>query len=247
MAWSSCMFWRRSPSARAWCSAKCARPAAFTVRIAASALRTSSSMRVPCEGASAMPMLQVSVKVGAVDAAGLRHDVQDAPRRGLGGGGVGGLDEHAGTNWSPPRRASRSSPRRHHPAGAAPPSCSTRVADVVAQAVVDLAEAVHVDHQAGVGAGFAAAPRRWLRPHCSASVTAVGQAGQRRAHQRFDARSAAMRSLRSRNDHTRPCERPARISGRVTRSSTWPVCSVEAVGGADQQRASIAAPAGGCA
>ena len=125
-------------------------------------------------------------------------------------------------------------------------SISTRSPIVVAQAVVDLAEAVQVDQQQREAAAVAGARAALACGHALGQLAAVGQAGQRvgaATAPRCAAAPPAARSGRGTNTPG-PSAWPRHHSGRVTRSSTWPECSVSR-SVALQQRRVLRWPAGG--
>ena len=222
MAWSSRIDSRRSTSPRIWCRRKLARPAVFTARMAASAWRVSSSTLLPCEGASDMPMLQVSVNAAPSLLKGCATTF--STRRAVASAAAASAPPSSSANWSLPRRASVS-PWRRQPWTRRATSISTR--SPVAWPRLSL-----MWRKRSRSTTSSAKPPPSRRTVAAASVTqAASRARLARPVRasvwaRASMRScAAMRSVRSRNEYTRPRGLPPWNSGRVTRSSTCPECS----------------------
>jgi hypothetical protein len=159
----------------------------------------------------------------AVEVVGRGHRVQHAPRRGFGHAGVGAFDQ---------QRELVAAGARQQVVGAHAGLDALRhvdqhaVAGLVAEAVVDLAEAVQVDQQQRETAAFLARTLAGAAT-CSASWRRFGRPVSTSVSDSSSMRCcAASCSLRSRNEYTRPMAWPRHHSGRVTRSSTCPECSV---------------------
>jgi hypothetical protein len=111
-------------------------PALLGLYMAMSALRSSVSMSVPSRGNRLTPMLGVMRTSARQQHHGLRHGEQDARSRAVHLGLADVADTARIRNSSPPSRATRS-PLAHHGAQALRHFHQQRVAEGVAQRVVD--------------------------------------------------------------------------------------------------------------
>ena len=141
---------RRGPGA----AGSAPRPAALTARIAASAWRASSSSVDPCDGASAMPMLQRQDERHRRRCRGARATTASTRRAAASAAGASAWPSSS-ANWSPPSRAEHVV-LAQAAADAARGVEEHAVAGVVAQALVDAPEAVEVDDQQRKAAAAAA-------------------------------------------------------------------------------------------
>ena len=206
---------------RVW-KRQAARPAALTSRIAASAWRSSSSRLAPSAGCSAMPTLAVTVKLrpssvkGRCSASITRRAAASAPA----------ASERctSSTNSSPPRRATLSI-WRTPAARRSPISTSTRSPKAWPRVSLMCLKWSRSSCSSAKGSPSRAASAS-ARSTRSASSARLGRPVSASVWASVSMRwLAAMRSVMSRNDQTRPTGRPRLHCGCTMRSSTRPECS----------------------
>ena len=187
--------------------------------MAASACRTSSSALAPCDGAIAMPTLQVSVNWAPSRLQGCATTFK--MRRAVASAASASAGATTTANWSPPRRASRSSCRRQPWMRWATSSKTRSPISWPRLSLTCLKRSRSTTSKAREPPLRCASITALATTSVSRRRLATPVSGSCRLSDSMRCWSAS-RSVRSRNDQTRPVGLPALKSGRVTRSNTWP-------------------------
>jgi hypothetical protein len=194
--------------------------------MAASARRISASSVVAVGRAERHADAAGHGEAERIDVERPRHRIDHAARGGFGGQAASAWCTSS-TNSSLPRRATVSTLRRQD-SDALGHFQQHAVAEAEAQGVVDVLEAVEVEHHQRER--LAVALVAMASANSTRSASSGGWAGRSARRSGTTPRCAALAasfSLMSRNENTRPIGWPRLHCGSVTRSITLPVCSVK--------------------